>query len=444
MPIANVIQGQTKPLTGWKHVLSKVGEGLGQGLESGMVQGANLSLQDKMQTLQDERAYAQQEKLLALKQKQNEAIVRSQADKFRKMGGEFVPFADAYEAAGGNAQLAKMFVDYGMLGSQNTSQMPSGMQNVEALGPTRQQMMAKNMLMPIENQEALPEQQEMAPVQQSSIQQPNRPYDQQITATSQLPSLDDYARKMSPQYDRLPEGSPVKAKILNQAKIRRDADVSTQQNILRQQKEKREIQKSQQPFVKEIRAKSDAAKNILNAAENMAKIRERGNLGVTSGVRGAFSPQTRAAKAAYDTQASQFLSYYKALFPRGFTQSEFKHIEENWMPSSSNTDERNKAIEESFKEMANSLVQKAQILDDLRDENGNLPENAEQKVDQLMGEKLKKLQSKLTEEIPAENKQQSSGFNELPSASQYSGKMISDTKTGNTFRSNGTKWVKVK
>lgn len=409
---------------------SEFGRGLGQQLSN----MADLTLKDKMSALQEQRKmeYAQKEYQMQQKHLEEQAAIADSIYPGLGMAHRLLGpqgLAKALAEHGDLEKVANQFAPHQQKG-------PSGMGSFDQLFPKRQQFDYQNQMVSMQDREAVEEQPEM-PQEQAMMGKPYGMMSQEEKpAEAGLKTLDDFRRRIAPNYDKL--GRTAKARVDMQAEREFNSEMKLKSF---EQKKLTDVQKQQTPFLKEIRAKADAAKTLLNAADSMQKIRERGNLGISSGARALLSKPTRADRAAYDTQASQFLSYYKALFPRGFTQQEFKHIEENWMPKSSNTDERNQAIEQTFKEMAQTLVQKSELLDELRDENGNLPSNAEQKVDQLMGEKIKKLQNKFTEETPTEEEKKA--FESLPKPAEFSGKTILDTKTGSKFRSNGTKWTKV-
>ncbi len=370
--MVQIIQGVAKPPSTMQMVAAGLGQGIGQGISN----YAQMSLQQKMTNLQNQRegtALAQ-----AIGQPHLAGVLSQLGSEGRKQ---------ALEYTGMQARNDALLKEAGLAPQQTQGQFGGNM-----FGQGSQQPQVSQEHIPYQDREAI----EDIPAQQMAVQEQGIP-----------PGIPP---KMIPQVlaaRRAQEGLRIQQENLRVAQKREERQARA------------DIQKQQEPIVKEIRAKADAGKTILNAAQNMEKIRKRGNLGITSTARGIFSKATRADRAAYDTQASQFLSYYKALFPRGFTQQEFKHIEENWMPRSTNTDERNEAIENSFKDMAHILVQKSEILDSLRDADGRLPSNAEQKVDQLVGEKIQQLQKKFTEETPPEGEKKSdAGFDKLPSASK--------------------------
>ena len=80
-------------------------------LAEGLQPLMQMSLQQKMSALEDKR-----------KAQFHQQQVSTYAQNLRKLGGDYVPFANAYEATGGNAELAKMFTEYAFNQKEQESQ----------------------------------------------------------------------------------------------------------------------------------------------------------------------------------------------------------------------------------------------------------------------------------------------------------------------------------
>jgi hypothetical protein len=70
----------------------------------------------------------------------------------------------------------------------------------------------------------------------------------------------------------------------------------------------RDLRKEDRRFFKDASKASEAASIVENSLNQMKEIRERGNIGPGSAVKGILSSQTRADKAAYDTNASNIVT----------------------------------------------------------------------------------------------------------------------------------------
>ena len=212
MPIANVIQGQPKPLTGWKYALSKVGEGLGQGLQSGIQQGASLTLNQKFQAMEDQRKFdqmnAQREEAASLAEKQGM--------------GKYSPFI----RAGMPWQQIAMLDKEGLIpevGGQQESRR--GIPSLAGLSPDNIQ--SKNVLLQPQFRREI-SQQEMERPTQPQVQVPRQ----------ELRSFDDFRKKITEQYFK---GNPPEV-IGKTVQERIDKAAEREFNAARElRKEEREI-----------------------------------------------------------------------------------------------------------------------------------------------------------------------------------------------------------
>ena len=268
MPALQVLpERQPKPLTGWSHVMSKIGQGLGQGLESGMIQGANLSLNQKMEALQDQRkldyakkAYSQQQEQMApfLEQAEKEtpgsrlAIQLMGPDKYAEMMTKAGPQYITNAFAGGAGQGA------GQAG---------GFNNLQKMGPQRQMEAPNNQMVPIQDREAIDEQ-EMQQMSTASSQMQQQP--QQITAQSARRSYDDFIAdemrnvgaksldRLSPDLlDKLNQRAERKFNAQEKALKTDIAQENTQYNRHKDIVDKNE--KVSQPYLNDISAKEKKA-----------------------------------------------------------------------------------------------------------------------------------------------------------------------------------------
>lgn len=167
-------------------------EALGKGLGEGIADLSQRSLAQKMDLLKQQKQMDMQRQ-----------YVSQYAQKLRKLGGDFVPFADAYEATGGNETLAKMFVEYGLGGGQQSPRQAAS--EGYGMGPMKQpqpfQPGQMEETIPIQDREAV---EDIAPMAQA----PKVPG---MTREQDPRTIEDYKYKIAPNYDRL--RGPAKEKV---------------------------------------------------------------------------------------------------------------------------------------------------------------------------------------------------------------------------------------
>ena len=205
----------------------------------------------------------------------------------------------------------------------------------------------------------------------------------------------------------------------------------------RKNQEKSMYFKQDQKFLEESRKSFESAELAQDSLSNMATIRESGNIGFGSKLKGLYSPEVRAARAAYDTYASNLINFYKSLFPRGITQAEFKRISDDWLPNSKFSDATNAAREKAFGEMIDHALRKKDVILSMQGKDGTYPANIGHLVEKQMSDEEKYLKGKLKNPI-VEHKV-GEVLQDLPDPREMKGVTIEDDK-GNELVSNGSTW----
>lgn len=174
------------------------GQLLGQGISQGMEDIHQMSMNQKMQALKDQKqAEFQQQQ------------VSKYAQNLRKLGGDFVPFANVFEATGGDAKTALSLMEQGY-----TNQNPSDILNQnfsEGANQYSNGIKEKNALFEPQFREA--EYEEKKPEISSK----------KISSelNEELPPIEDIARDINPRFDQM-KGNARK-KVLEEAQIRSDS-----------------------------------------------------------------------------------------------------------------------------------------------------------------------------------------------------------------------------
>jgi hypothetical protein len=344
----------------WQRLTKSIGEGFGKGIE----QGAQLSLADKMEQLKEQRHIEQASQLRA-----------TYAHAARSKG--LNQLADLYEAGLDPDKAVSLGAQMPQLFQPETG--GAG----EAMGALRQPE-AEMGGMETTGGEAQPREKAMA-----KQEEPVKPYDQKLAEMQASPQY----KKASVTQQKQMQDALYKS---HQAKLGEE-NVALKREGLQQKKESA-IEKANAPYVKKINENAHAATNVINSVNKMREIRKRGRLGPTSGL----TFKGRADAAAYEVLGSGVLSLWKTLFPRGFTQLEFKHIEKKWKPDPTNLDSTNEAMENAALELVQPWIDEQNALMSLADKNGKLPEHVEVEVRKRMDELQGKIKDQLLSDFPKE------------------------------------------
>lgn len=242
-------------------------EALGKGLGEGIADLSQRSLAQKMDLLKQQKQMDMQRQ-----------YVSQYAQNLRKLGGDFVPFADAYEATGGNETLAKMFVEYGLGGGQQSPRQAAsegyGMGPMQQPQPFQPGQMEETI--PIQDREAV---EDIAPMAQA----PKVP--------------EDFKYKIAPNYDRL--RGPAKEKVDRSAEREFNAAIALR-------KEKREIDTLKgKRFEKPI-------SNILTHAEDAEKLIPNFEVAIAQNEKMKTSPATWDAMVTSMADQYPWLSNFKS------------------------------------------------------------------------------------------------------------------------------------
>lgn len=275
---------------------------------------------------------------------------------------------------------------------------------------------------PIQEQTA-PQGQQRAPIAPVGPATPpeETPYDQMTFKQKVAYNNENYPRKRAIEMNK---------QALEEEKLREAVRK-------RKNQEKSMYFKQDQKFLEESRKSFQSAELAQDSLSNMATIRESGNIGVGSKLRGLYSPEVRAARAAYDTHASNLINFYKSLFPRGITQAEFKRISNDWLPNSKFSDATNEAREKAFGEMIAHALRKKDVILSMQGKEGTYPANIGHLVEKQMSDEEKYLKEKLKNPI-VEHKV-GEVLQDLPDPREMKGVTIEDDK-GNELVSNGSTW----
>lgn len=178
--MVQVIQEIPKPLSG----MQRFAAGLGEGISQGISDYTRMTIADKMDALKQQRQ-------LQMAQQAQETM----ASKMQALG---MPMAAQLTRAGLSADhLQKLAVEspdlarelMGGLGMQRPAAQETPFSPMDALRDQQQAISARNAILQPQDREAMPTEPEM-------VQQPTRP-------VSEPRTLDDFKRKIAPNYDQL-------------------------------------------------------------------------------------------------------------------------------------------------------------------------------------------------------------------------------------------------
>jgi hypothetical protein len=344
----------------WQRLTKSIGEGFGKGIE----QGAQLSLADKMEQLKEQRHIEQASQLRA-----------TYAHAARSKG--LNQLADLYEAGLDPDKAVSLGAQMPQLFQPETG--GAG----EAMGALRQPE-AEMEGMETPEGEAQPREKTMA-----KQEEPVKPYDQKLAEMQASPQY----KKASVTQQKQMQDALYKS---HQAKLGEENVFLKREGL--QQKKENAIEKANAPYVKKINENAHAALNVKSSLDKMKEIRNRGYLGLAA----KLTSKGRADAAAYDVLGSGVLSLWKTLFPRGFTNTEFTHIENHWKPSPYNTDATNEAMENAIADIVQPWIDEQQALISLQEKGGKLPEHVEIEVKKRMDEMREGIKEKLMKGFPPE------------------------------------------
>ena len=209
-----------------------------------------------------------------------------------------------------------------------------------------------------------------------------------------------------------------------------------QQSINGQQK----LSPATTQYVKDIDKASAPAQSVLSSANRLMELADNtGWRGYQSGLPGPLVP---ADIAEFESTTNDLLSYYKAMFPRGITQEEFKILKKEALPNPRLSPEANKARIQRFIDKAQHLVDKQQKLTQYQEQYGFVPENIRELIEK---EPVKSSENELksTSSIP-ESEKKAETFSRLPNAKEHEGKTIKDKQSGKRYKATAGKWQEIK
>lgn len=388
---------------------TQLGEAIGGGLGKGMSQATQLSLQQKMNALEDQR-----------KINQHMAVVKSQADTMRKMGGDYAPIADIWEGSGGNEALTKLAIEYSLGGTpkqnafqggfQGPSQQPNAFQNLQALqqqgtGLPQYDMAVGQGSQPQMTQPAQsPKTQEQENIQQLAPQYEGEIGSKQTSPFGKIPPLLEYARKLDPRFDGMK--GPARDKVLANAEKLRNADVESEKSqmakeTLEETKEQHGFQRHKE-FITKMNSQYAEAKKKIAASDHLINLVKTHRLtnpliakaAELGGMEKLLSPETQEFNAGLKI----FLSGLKSTFGSKPTNMDTQ-IFGGLLPSIYQWDEGKEVLAKMLKITSEADMAEAKAYNEVMKKNkGKYPYDLEMQVNDMADkevsekwEELKKL-----------------------------------------------------
>jgi len=201
----------------------------------------------------------------------------------------------------------------------------------------------------------------------------------------------------------------------------------------------KDLSKEDKKFVEKIDNSMTTLYKAANSLQQMKKIREETEIGPGY----LIFAKNREAASQYNATSKDTLGLINDLFPRGFTASEFKRVEETWAAHAGETNDTLKGKEEGLSNVllnASKLVEK---MNSFQNSDGSYPKGIQNKVAKELYQS-DEFQDFITQ--VKNGPQLTSGQSDKPfKATQIpEGYGMRDTKTGKMYVSKDGKLVEVK
>lgn len=199
----------------------------------------------------------------------------------------------------------------------------------------------------------------------------------------------------------------------------------------------KELSKEDKEFVKKVNESAVSTKKLNDVLDKMQAIRSQHDVGMGAAVTGAG----RQAQAEYNVLAKDILPLIKDMFPRGFTDKEFKRIEDTWIPTSGDTNATLNGKEAGWRGLAQEANQIYSTMNKYQKEDGSYPKNIQSKVskDIYQSDEFKIFKKDI---LNGPKNLVSSGISDTPfKADQVVPGTRMKSPGGKIFVSDGKKWI---